>query len=154
MKKSKVKQFESEIAHNQSDEISTFDNKLTFYKVNRILSQYPRSITKAQNSIRVVVSHLPLLYSPSNFVDNVMEIISPTIIFSGHVHENTLIDALFISQEDRKVTALDNEQNLIYTVDLKSDRMFEFVVPTCSYRMGQLFTGYGAAVIGKNLIYL
>ena len=55
----------------------------------------------------------------------------PDYIFSGHIHH------------------ADNVKHTYRIADGGIGTAREFVVPTCSYRMGQMYMGVGAGTVGK-----
>lgn len=81
------------------------------------------------------------------------------MIFSAHDHksvhfagdlktgERILVEPLIVNQ-------LSDDWPTTWRFQLFNDIVNEVVVPTCSYRMGTLQMGYGAAVIGKIIFYL
>lgn len=149
----RVQRFHKLITQSQSDVISVRKNRVIFYKIDRILSTFPSSpISTKPNITRIALSHIPLLYSPSKFVDYAIETIMPMVIFSGHIRENLVIDSLYIAQEDRKTAEMDPDNNAIFRVSLNLHRMFEFIVPTCAYWNGVDYMGYGAAVLSSYLL--
>jgi hypothetical protein len=71
------------------------------------------------------------------------------VIFSGHKHTayhlETTLDAMFVS----KVEAMNpHDKDRVINIDFQENSYHEFVVPTCSYRMGVPNMGFGIAIIG------
>lgn len=87
------------------------------------------------------------------FMFQVLTKFQPVVVFSGHKHSafhlETTLDTLFVS---RVIAITPQVKNHIIDVEYQPDSYHEFVVPTCSYRMGVPNMGYGIAVIGKFYI--
>lgn len=71
-------------------------------------------------------------------------------MFSGHKHAafhlETTLDTMFVS----KVMAMNPQsKNSIVDIVFRQDTYHEFIVPTCSYRMGEPNMGFGITVIGN-----
>lgn len=49
---------------------------------------------------------------------------------------------------DRQVTWFENPKSTL-SLAFNDESLYEVYVPTCSYRMGTSYIGYGAAVLGK-----
>ena len=67
----------------------------------------------------------------THFRAKLLESIIPDYIFSGHTHH------------------ADNVKHTYRIADGGIGTAQEFVVPTCSYRMGQMYMGVGAGTVGK-----
>lgn len=78
-------------------------------------------------------------------------------MFTAHDHKSVHISADRDTGEERLAEKLPPGTGPIWQYQLNAGRIHEFIVPTCSYRMGVANMGYGAAVIGKfavEVIYL
>jgi hypothetical protein len=78
--------------------------------------------------------------------------IRPYAIFAAHDHKSLHVSADTETGEERLAEMLPPGGGPIWKYQLNAGLVHEFVVPTCSYRMGATDMGYGAAVIGKCAI--
>lgn len=74
--------------------------------------------------------------------------IRPHVIFTGHDHKSVHITADKDTGEERLAEMLPPGAGPIWQYQLNAGLVHEFMVPTCSYRMGAVDMGYGAAIIG------
>lgn len=79
-------------------------------------------------------------------------------IFSAHEHESYAIlsdpnNDDTIEQLDLYYNEIMGSPSWVYRTDLHNT-ITEFVVPTCSYRMGSAIMGYSVAVYGNYLFYV
>lgn len=142
----KVEEFEKVF---QQPPVIHFRN-VSFYKVNAITYTYPQSskIEDAhENNIRIVVSHYPVTLR-RQFGSKVYNAIHPNIFFCAHEHESKYVEQRNDLSE-RKTTWLKQSKNT-FSLTLNDDSLFEVYVPTCSYRMGTNYIGYGAAILENN----
>ncbi|XP_077287624.1 metallophosphoesterase isoform X2 [Arctopsyche grandis] len=139
-------------AFNQPDFMSI--KFLNIYKINSITQTYPKLPSHhiiMTNKTNIVMSHIPLLLSPGRFTGSVLTKIQPVVMFSGHKHAafhlQTTLDTMFVS----KVMAMNPQsKNNVIDIVFRQDTYHEFIVPTCSYRMGVPNMGFGIAVIDKS----
>ncbi|XP_069671833.1 metallophosphoesterase 1 homolog isoform X2 [Periplaneta americana] len=124
------------------------------YKVNRLAYTIPRSESNQRlsqgNKTRIILSHLPLLFVPSGFVQQAVTQIRPHVIFTAHDHKSLHISAETETGEERLAEMLPPGAGPVWHFQLGGGLVHELVVPTCSYRMGVADMGYGAAVIDGN----
>ncbi|KAG8228021.1 hypothetical protein J437_LFUL003656 [Ladona fulva] len=141
-----------------------------FIKVNRITESYPSLKivnTPKANISRVLLSHLPLLPASSGFVERVLSQLRPHLIFSAHDHKSFHFDADVDVKSGRivghyhvfplggsdvalKTAAARKAQgktSFSWMFYLGDSIVHEIMVPTCSYRMGVPYMGFGAATL-------
>jgi len=70
-------------------------------------------------------------------------------MFTAHDHKSLHISANKDTGEEILAEMLPPGAGPIWQYQLNAGLVHEFIVPTCSYRMGAADMGYGAAVIGK-----
>ena len=75
--------------------------------------------------------------------------IRPHAIFTAHDHKSVHISAYKDTGEERLAEMLPPGAGPVWQYQLNAGLVHEFMVPTCSYRMGTADMGYGAAIIGK-----
>jgi hypothetical protein len=75
--------------------------------------------------------------------------IRPHAIFAAHDHKSVHISADKDTGEERLAEMLLPSAGPVWQYQLNAGLVHEFMVPTCSYRMGAVDMGYGAAIIGK-----
>ncbi|XP_008551437.1 metallophosphoesterase 1 homolog [Microplitis demolitor] len=139
-------------AYSQPDTLTHKD--VIFFKVNRLTRYMPNAPKDAflnnyrdRNVTNVVLSHIPLLFTPGIFVKNVMKELSPQLMFTAHEHKalhlsfDSTIDQLSV------VWAFPPHENQFYNFRMELNDIHEIQVPTCSYRMGTRSMGYGLAHI-------
>jgi hypothetical protein len=80
----------------------------------------------------LVFSHVPLSDLPTAVTSSILSSLSPDYIFSGHIHHTSFTSHSYT------------------TVDGRERRGREWVVPTCSYRMGESHMGTGAIFIDRH----
>lgn len=73
----------------------------------------------------------------------------PHVLFTAHEHKSMIVQSQAIARNDRLITPVTVDSNRIFEYYLGVADIYEFIVPTCSYRMGTNKIGYGFAVIGK-----
>ncbi|XP_044737622.1 metallophosphoesterase 1 [Chrysoperla carnea] len=144
----KIFRFEHILSGNQSKRIE-YNEYLTFYKINRLVQDYHHGgmdDEEIPSQIRIILSHMPL--TNIGFVDSSIKRIKPNVIFSAHNHVpySIVYDTISEEREFKKI----DFSNEIYIAHLKTPKIFEYVVPTCSYRMGVPNMGYGAAVLDNE----
>lgn len=127
---------------------------IDMFKVNRIAYTFPKlnenSGQLQGNRTRIILSHLPMLFTPSAFVHEVVSQIHPHVMFTAHDHKSLHVSADKDTGEERLAEMLPPGAGPIWQYQLNAGLVHEFIVPTCSYRMGTLDMGYGAAVIDGN----
>ncbi|PSN37481.1 hypothetical protein C0J52_20941 [Blattella germanica] len=97
---------------------------IDMYKVNRLAYTIPK-VEKGPkllqgNRTRIVFSHLPLLFMPSGFVQQVVNQIRPHIIFTAHDHKSLHVSADTETGEERLAEMLPpgdgNRDTMLYAV--------------------------------------
>ncbi|XP_033226292.1 uncharacterized protein LOC117178879 isoform X2 [Belonocnema kinseyi] len=130
---------------------------VTFFKVNRLVHDIPPAPRDAflndyaeRNTTNVVLSHMPLLFMPGTFVQNVLKELSPQIIFSAHEHKamHTSLDTA--TDQLSEIRLLPPQEVSFYQLRLDMGDVHEIQIPTCSYRMGTRHMGYGLAFINTQ----
>ncbi|XP_045464730.1 uncharacterized protein C630.12 isoform X2 [Harmonia axyridis] len=135
----------------QADVISF--QKVTFFKVNYLIHTFPKYEKRNfydTNKINVVLSHVPLMFVPSVFVEKVISHLQPQVIFAGHKHRAMIINTNAFLRQDRHIVPITPEDNKVFKFSLGSTDMYEILVPTCSYRMGTDKIGFGYAIIEND----
>lgn len=130
--------------------------------VSRLTEQghFNLSLKTAQISVGAVVvavSHVPVLPPNGRYSERVLELVRPSVVFSAHDHRGYLFTA---DKETRKpVKELEkfsrSSDPSPFTLQTKdgtkpSRRVWEVVVPTCSYRMGVPEMAFGLAVVDSS----
>ncbi|XP_046391754.1 metallophosphoesterase 1 homolog [Ischnura elegans] len=141
-----------------------------FIKVNRLIESFPHEKVNtplSTNLSRILLSHLPILPASGGFVDRVITQLHPQLIFSAHDHKSFHFDADIDVRSGKivghyRVFPLGGSEVALKTAAAKkaqgksvSSWMFylgdsivhEIMVPTCSYRMGVPYMGFGAATL-------
>ena len=95
-------------------------------------SMKPQGKAKKQTTCLDTLLPLPSL-SLSSPQSSILSSLSPDYIFSGHTHHT--------SSSSHSYTTVDGRERL----------GTEWVVPTCSYRMGESHMGTGAIFIGETI---
>ncbi|XP_047003071.1 uncharacterized protein LOC124621082 isoform X1 [Schistocerca americana] len=136
------------LTFSQPDQIDI--KNITVYKVNRLLYTFPQPElhTKSLSSkMSIIASHMPLLFTPNDFVRKVVKKLKPEIIFSAHDHKS-LHTTMHILRpgDDTVIQALLPSSGPVWKFFLQTEIVQEIMVPTCSYRMGVQDVGYGAAL--------
>ncbi|XP_048512701.1 uncharacterized protein LOC105693240 [Athalia rosae] len=125
-----------------------------FFKVNRLTHLIPQAPNDAflndyteRNTTNIVLSHMPLLFSPGSFVQNVVKKLSPQLIFTAHDHKamHTSLDTATDQLSDIRI--LPPHENRLYQLRLDVGTIHEIQIPTCSYRMGTPYVGYGLVYV-------
>jgi hypothetical protein len=75
--------------------------------------------------------------------------IHPHAIFTAHDHKSLHVSADIDTGKERLAEMLPPGAGPTWQFQLNAGLVHEFMVPTCSYRMGVSNMGYGAAIIGK-----
>ncbi|PNF22752.1 hypothetical protein B7P43_G06671 [Cryptotermes secundus] len=124
---------------------------IDMFKVSRIAYTVPKrekNISHLQgNRTRIIFTHMPLLFVPSTFVQQVVTQIRPHAIFSAHDHKSRHISADAETGERILAEMLPPNAGPVWQYQLNTGLVHELMVPTCSYRMGVSNMGFGAAVI-------
>ncbi|XP_034936354.1 uncharacterized protein C630.12 isoform X2 [Chelonus insularis] len=124
-------------------------NKLTYYMPNAPKDAFLNFYTE-RNITNVILSHLPLLFSPGGFVKNVVKELSPQIIFTAHDHKAMHISLDSVVDQLSSIRIFKPNENQFYNFRLDINDIHEFKIPTCSYRMGTRHMGYGLAHINNE----
>lgn len=151
---------------NEKDEW-TAQPVLRFINANRISMTLPPNSTPEaggeESTYTVLLSHMPLLRWTDEFTYKAVDDFQPNVIFSAHEHKSLFVKThrnrlaqggvTFTSfNTDRTNRHAVAEFNLDYLRDTRE--LLEFVVPTSSYRMGEMKIGYGYAMFdGDKLRY-
>ncbi|XP_058788617.1 uncharacterized protein LOC131662744 [Phymastichus coffea] len=129
-------------------------NSATFFKVNRLTKSIPAAPKEAflndyaeRNTTNVVLSHMPLLFMPGTFVQNVLKELSPQIIFTAHEHKAMHMSLDTATDQLSEIWILPPHQTQLYQLRLDMGDIHELQIPTCSYRMGTHHMGFGLAYI-------
>ncbi|XP_076642954.1 metallophosphoesterase [Halictus rubicundus] len=127
---------------------------VTFFKVNRLTHTMPEAPKDAflndyaeRNTTNVVLSHMPLLFMPGAFVQNVLKELSPQIIFTAHEHKAMHISLDTATDQLSEIWILPPKESPLYQLRMDVGDIHEVEMPTCSYRMGTPHIGYGLAYI-------
>lgn len=99
--------------------------------------------------MRIILSHIPLLPITRTRIKQTVIKHHPSFIFSGHDHESAHFAATKDKAQAQEFQML-NEEGKIWEFEAFTSKLHEVMVPTCSYRMGKMHYGYGAAVIEKS----
>ncbi|KRT83549.1 Calcineurin-like phosphoesterase [Oryctes borbonicus] len=131
---------------------------VTFYKINKLVQYVPlirdNNDLSNPNLVRVALSHVPILTSYSGFTKKVVNQLRPHVLFTAHQHKSKIIRVNPDNLDDRHIEVTEPKTPKKFEYTLNSDNTYEFMVPTCSYRMGTMNMGYGFAIIeGKHLQY-
>ncbi|CAB3237712.1 unnamed protein product [Arctia plantaginis] len=127
---------------------------VSFYKVNAITNTHPQKSDTDEaheNNFKIVVSHYPVTLRHM-FGLQVYNAIRPNIFFCAHEHESKYVKETK-ELKDRKVTWFENPKSTL-SLAFNDESLYEVYVPTCSYRMGTSYIGYGAAVLGIGCLYV
>lgn len=127
---------------------------VTFFKVNKLTRIMPEAPKDAflndyaeRNTTNVVLSHMPLLFMPGTFVQNVIKELSPQVIFTAHEHKAMHISLDTATDQLSEIWVLPPQEAPLYQLRMDVGDVHEVQIPTCSYRMGTPHTGYGLAYI-------
>ncbi|CAL7952139.1 unnamed protein product [Xylocopa violacea] len=127
---------------------------VTFFKVNRLTHTMPEAPKYAflndyaeRNTTNVLLSHMPLLFMPGTFVQNVLKELSPQIIFTAHEHKAMHISLDTTIDQLSEIWVLNTHETPLYQLRMDVGDIHEVQIPTCSYRMGTPHQGYGLAYI-------
>ncbi|XP_012276344.1 uncharacterized protein C630.12 [Orussus abietinus] len=142
-------------AYTQPDTL-TYKNVI-FFKVNRLTHFMPAAPKDAflndyteRNTTNIVLSHMPLLFVPGNFVRDVLKELSPQIIFTAHEHKALHMSLDTATDQLSEVWILPPHKSPFYQLRLDVGDVHELQIPTCSYRMGTRHMGYGLAYINTQ----
>lgn len=136
------------------------------YTLNRMSHEIPEAApqhlldTGPPVARTIVISHLSLLFQQSQYAERVLNLLQPTVIFSGHLHRSLSIkrNRHEYHTKANPLNVHDHDKYDMHEFDVtetvNSERSFlEILVPTCSYRMGEKNVGYGMATIDKDHLY-
>ncbi|CAH1404124.1 unnamed protein product [Nezara viridula] len=134
-----------------SVEIVSYKN-IKFFKVNSMTRMFPEYNVENDTSIRIVLSHIPLLGVDSFLGEEIIMKLRPHAIFSAHDHKLMHFMTEYNSPKREIIQHIDvSDQNAFrFTFSEKTKRVNEISIPTVSYRMGTLIHGYSAVVIDKK----
>lgn len=130
---------------------------IQFVLVNKLTRSYPSMAGHPNNTMRIVLSHLPLLTKASDFGYEIISQLHPSLIVSAHEHNS--IHVVWDTQDDRSQTKSRVEEyasnsytgHSLWRLDVNAWGVAqEIVVPTCSYRMGVPHMAYGFLFIDKD----
>ncbi|KAJ8729132.1 hypothetical protein PYW08_000713 [Mythimna loreyi] len=144
--RSRVEEFEKTFSQQK---VITYSN-VSFYVVNAITYTFPDKTDEppgAEHNFKIAVSHYPITMRVM-FAQNIMKKINPQIFFCAHDHESKYVK----QHKDltHKVTTWFNAPKSTLNINFDDDSLYEIYVPTCSYRMGTSFIGFGAAILENN----
>uniref|UniRef100_A0A1A9WR07 Calcineurin-like phosphoesterase domain-containing protein n=1 Tax=Glossina brevipalpis TaxID=37001 RepID=A0A1A9WR07_9MUSC len=135
-----------EEAFTQKDIFDYDNNRLRFFKINRMLLDFtnPDRENNAEH-LRIGLSHAPILIGGGPLLRAIIKELDPHIIFSGHWHESRIF-----THPDTKVVNF--YESGVRHFDLKAIKeqqhsYLEIMVPTASYRMGKTKMGIGYATL-------
>lgn len=74
---------------------------------------------------------------------------APQLLFTAHEHKSMVISTNALLQGDRQIIPITSDNSQVLEFSLGATDMYEFIVPTCSYRMGTEQIGFGYAVLGE-----
>ncbi|XP_066603955.1 metallophosphoesterase 1 homolog [Prorops nasuta] len=127
---------------------------VTFFKINRLVHSMPQAPKDAflndyteRNTTNIVLSHMPLLFMPGSFVQNVLKELSPQIIFTAHEHKAMHISFDTVTDQVSEIWILPPNETPLYQLRLDVGDIHELQIPTCSYRMGVPYMGFGLVYI-------
>lgn len=127
-----------------------------------------------RNTTNVILSHMPLLFTPGSFVQSVrssvtkkgslhtldnwlyaavfqvLKELSPQVIFTAHEHKAMHISLDTATDQLSDVWILPPYKTPLYQLRMDVGDIHEVQIPTCSYRMGTPHMGYGLAYIGMD----
>ncbi|CAD0195879.1 unnamed protein product [Chrysodeixis includens] len=142
----KIAEFESVF---EQPSIITFGN-VSFYKVNAITHTLPKNTDEdedTEKNFKIVVSHYPVT-SKQMFAKKVSSAIHPKIYFCAHDHESKYVKQS--KDLTNRVTNWFTDPKSTLSIAFDEETRYEIFVPTCSYRMGTSYIGYGAAILENN----
>ncbi|KAK3913847.1 Cell division control protein 1 [Frankliniella fusca] len=130
-------------------------------KVNPVLEPIPQlnsNLLSSEKSIRIAVSHFPLLGMSTPFTEKILREFKPHLIFSAHSHLSRLRGPSMMSPSPltKKLGPVpfgrkDRSKEVDFDDGWKSiTDVHEIEVPTCSYRMGVSDMGFGFALIDET----
>lgn len=130
-------------------------------KINPVLepiSQLSSNQLSSDKSIRIAVSHFPLMGMSTPFTEKILRNFQPHLIFSAHSHLSRLRgpsmkspSALLGRLGPVQFNRLNRTKEHNYDGGWKSIAdVHEIEVPTCSYRMGVADMGFGFALIDET----
>ncbi|XP_068211355.1 metallophosphoesterase 1 homolog [Palaemon carinicauda] len=142
----KVQRFYQEF--NQSYSVSY---KFLEFTQMRVMDDYDGmpNFSEEENTIRILLSHIPLLPITRKVIKEKISRHYPSFIFSGHEHDSFHFVATKKELHAQEFWPLKADGN-VWVFDHSGHKLHEVTVPTCSYRMGKKSYGYGFAVIGKS----
>lgn len=79
----------------------------------------------------------------------VLEELQPHVLFTAHEHKSKVIHFNILNSDNYFVEVTNPKTKNYFHFKLKGDYVYEFMIPTCSYRMGTSNMGYGYAIIGE-----
>ncbi|XP_011258011.1 uncharacterized protein LOC105252368 [Camponotus floridanus] len=127
---------------------------VTFFKINRLTRTMPDAPKDAflndyaeRNTTNVILSHMPLLFMPGSFVQNVIKELSPQVIFTAHEHKAMHVSLDTATDQLSEIWILPPYETPLYQLRMDVGDIHEVQIPTCSYRMGTPHMGYGLAYI-------
>lgn len=134
-----------------SVEIISYKN-IKFFKVNSMTRMFPEYNVENDTSIRIVLSHIPLLGVDSLLAEEIIMKLRPHAIFSAHDHKLMHFMTEYNSPKREILQHIDvaDQSAFRFTYSEKTKRVNEISVPTVSYRMGTAVHGYSAVVIDKK----
>lgn len=147
----KVRRFKE---HFPSPSVVSYKN-MTFFHINSLTKEIPHVKVENDTSLRILISHIPLLGIWSTFGTEAIEQLKPLFVFTAHDHKMIHFVTAINSSRREIVETLEGKNGWRFNLFM-SRRTNEIVVPTSSYRMGTYDVGYGVALLsvkGDALCY-
>lgn len=114
---------------------------------NRIERNFQQLSNNSSKSVRIVVSHFPIMETFDDKMTKALEAVKPHAIFSAHNHKSNLYRG---DLQYYKSDFISKEISFILN-RLKS--LIEIQVPSVNYRMGTLTIGFGQAIIEDEVLH-
>lgn len=158
VKPSKVKRFFNYFENRSQWKLK---HNLNIYHINRIIHEMPLlseeeapQILESSGFTRVFISHFSIVLTPGAFSYKAIQRFKPHVIFTGHFHKSSQI-----TSEINRLRFSSTSHFLSHTMtyDLRTieanQEVLEIQVPSCSYRMGEEFIGFGQAVFENGYLH-
>ncbi|KAI5732463.1 hypothetical protein M8J76_000501 [Diaphorina citri] len=130
---------------------------IQFVVVNKLARTYPSMAGQPNNTMRIVLSHQPVLTPQSEFGYEIISQLHPSLVMSGHEHTSTHIiwetleDPLYGRSRVEEYISNAHTGSSLWRLNVEERSVGqEVVVPTCSYRMGVPHMAYGFMFIDKD----
>lgn len=130
---------------------------IQFVLVNKLTRSYPSMAGHPNKTMRIVLSHLPLLTKANEFGYEVINELHPNLIVSAHEHSSvhvawdTAQDPAHARSHVEEYAANSYTGASLWRLSVAQGGVAqEVVVPTCSYRMGVPRMAYAFMFIDKD----